>query len=211
MLKFKITKTLILGICLTLASSGGVYASTMVAPDTPVSSPAYVGQEYDAAILKLQSEIDQFVFAQHRGEFTDKGFSVTHTGPMGDYVEIGIQPYSEENAEYLYAKFGKEKVKIVEGQFASALAAVTGLAEPAMDTPLMADVSAPVQEDSGEVQANVVSDQVDRTGEVSITAEDSGKEPAKEDSNALVYGFGAVVVLGAGALGIRRLLPQTKK
>lgn len=219
MLKLKLTKTLVLGVCLTLASSGAVYASedksaeltagselavvsTMIAPDAPVSSPANPGQAIDEDVLKLQREIDRFVFDQHRGEFAEKGFSVTHTGPMVDYVEIGIEPYSEESAEYLYSMFGKEKVKVIEGQLAVTLAAATG-AEPAIDTPL----SAPVAEGAPEVVANVVSDAVDTTAEVSITSSESGEK----NSNALLYGLGVMVVLGAGAFGVKRMLPQGKK
>lgn len=28
---------------------------------------------------------------------SQKGFIVTHTGPIGDFVEIGIEPYNEAN------------------------------------------------------------------------------------------------------------------
>ncbi|AGA68412.1 hypothetical protein Desdi_0889 [Desulfitobacterium dichloroeliminans LMG P-21439] len=211
MLKFKFAKSLVLGMCLTIAFSGAVYASddktsaeaagqvqpaaasTMLAPDTAVSSPAYPGLDIPADLLNRQREIDQFVFEQHRGEFAEKGFSVTHTGPMADYVEIGIEPYSEASAEYLYGIFGKEKVKVVEGQLAVALAATSGGAEPALDTPL----SAPV--------GGVVAD-------VSITSSESGDKGTEESasSNTLLYGIGAVVVLGAGAFGIKRILPQKK-
>ncbi|MEL7656715.1 MAG: hypothetical protein AAGU75_12495, partial [Bacillota bacterium] len=129
MFKFKISRTLMLGMCLTLAASAPVYASEdrdmgqvsgvqpalasmMVEPSDPVVSP---GQEVDPALVELNKGIYQFIFEEHRGEFGDKGFSVTHTGLMSDYVEIGIQPYSEESAQYLYDRFGKEKVKVVEG------------------------------------------------------------------------------------------------
>lgn len=72
-------------------------------------------------ILKKQREVDQYVFEQHRDEIAQKGFVVTHTGPQGSYVEIGIEPYSENNAEYLYKLFGKDKVKVVQGQQAYTL------------------------------------------------------------------------------------------
>jgi hypothetical protein len=36
-------------------------------------------------------------------------------------VEIGITPYNEANADYLYGIFGKEMVKVVEGQQAVTL------------------------------------------------------------------------------------------
>lgn len=36
-------------------------------------------------------------------------------------MEIGITPYNEANAEFLYNIFGKEKVKVIEGQQAVTL------------------------------------------------------------------------------------------
>lgn len=221
-----LTKTLILGVCLTFGPASAVYASDsliaeganvssltvasiMVAPDAPVSSPAYPGQEIDPDLLKLQQRIDQFVFEEHRGEFADKGFSVTHTGPMGEYVEIGIQPYSDKSAEYLYSMFGKEKVKVVEGQFASTLAADIGAAEPA---PVMSELSSTDAGNDGEVKANVVSDDIDKTAEISITSAEDSKAEAGEakTNNALLYGIGAVAVLGVGAIGLKGLRAKNK-
>lgn len=226
MYKLKLSKALILGVCLTLASASAVYASDgliaekanassltvasiMVAPDTPVSSPANPGQEIDPDLLKLQQQIDQFVFEQHLGEFADQGFSVTHTGPMDSYVEIGIQPYSDKSAEYLYSMFGKERVKVVEGQFASTLAADVGAAEPA---PVMAELPATDAGNDGEVKANVVSDDIDKTAEISITSAEDSKTEAEEGktNNVLLYGIGAVAVLGVGAVGLKGLRSKSK-
>ncbi len=41
---------------------------------------------------------------------------MTHTAPFVIYVEIGITPLNDENAAYLYGIFGKDKVKVVDGQ-----------------------------------------------------------------------------------------------
>ncbi|WP_035214262.1 hypothetical protein [Desulfitobacterium hafniense] len=205
MFKFKISRTLMLGMCLTLAASAPVYASEdrdmgqvsgvqpalasmMVEPSDPVVSP---GQEVDPALVELNKGIYQFIFEEHRGEFGDKGFSVTHTGLMSDYVEIGIQPYSEESAQYLYDRFGKEKVKVVEGEFASPLAAAAGGAEPAVN-PLASG-----GETRNEAQAEGVSAKSD--------------EAQGEGSDAMLYGLGAVVVLGGGAFGVKRTLSRSKK
>ena len=46
---------------------------------------------------------------------------VTHTGPRDGFIEIGITPYSEEYAGYLYGIFGSDMVKVVEGQQAVTL------------------------------------------------------------------------------------------
>lgn len=206
MFKIKITKTLILGMCLAMAASAPVYASEdrgmdqvsgsqpalasmMVEPSNPVVSP---GQEIDPALQELNKEIYQFIFEEHRGEFGDKGFSVTHTGLMSDYVEIGIQPYSEKSAQYLYDRFGKEKVKVVEGEFAAPLAAAAGGAEPAVN-PLAASGA----EARNEAQAEGVSAKSD--------------EAQGEGSDAMLYGLGAVVVLGGGAFGVKRTLSRSKK
>ncbi|SHN63861.1 hypothetical protein [Desulfitobacterium chlororespirans] len=209
MFKFKIATTLVLGMCLTLAASGSVQAnedraveqapdtrpaltSMTVEPNDPVVSPAEPGQGVDPALQELNKVIYQFVFEEHRGEFGDKGFAVTHTGLMSDHVEIGIQPYSEEHAQYLYGLFGKEKVKVVEGEFASPLAAAAGGAEPAVDPLAVSGAEA-----GNAAQAKDAS-----------AARDGAQE---EGSDAILYGLGAVVVLGAGAFGVKRTLSRSKK
>lgn len=209
MFKFKVTKTLVLGMCLTLASSSAVQASEdraveqasgaqpalasmMVEPSDPMVTPANPGQGIDPVLQELNRVIYQFIFEEHRGEFEDKGFSVTHTGLMDDYVEIGIQPYREASAQYLYDKFGKEKVKVVKGEFASALATAAGGTEPAAN-PLAASGG----ETRNEAQAERVS------------TKSGGAQ--REGSDAMLYGLGAVVVLGAGAFGVSRTLSRSKK
>ncbi|MBB6214489.1 hypothetical protein HNQ80_000569 [Anaerosolibacter carboniphilus] len=85
-------------------------------PDAAVSYPAQDQGEINENISQKQREIDKYLFEDHAGEINKKGFNVTHTSPLDEYVEIGITPYSEENAEYLYELFGREMVKVVEGQ-----------------------------------------------------------------------------------------------
>jgi|GEM_PF-4190052 len=95
-------------------SGGGNTGMTVdsVSPDKAVSSPVMI----DEAILKKQNEIDAYLFKEHAKEVGQKGITVTHTVPFEDFVEIGILPLTEENQEYLYGIFGKEQVRIVEGQ-----------------------------------------------------------------------------------------------
>ncbi len=85
-------------------------------PDALLSVTAVNEEVIDEAILNKQMEIDQYVFDQHKDEILAKGFKVTHTGPFENYIEIGIIPYNEENAEYLYNIFGRDIVKVVEGK-----------------------------------------------------------------------------------------------
>ncbi|MCC5911360.1 MAG: hypothetical protein JJT76_13065 [Clostridiaceae bacterium] len=75
----------------------------------------------DEEILQRQREIDKYLFEDHTEEMNEKDFRVTHTGPYNDYVEVGITPYSEKNANYLYELLGEDKVKVVEGYQAELL------------------------------------------------------------------------------------------
>lgn len=142
MIKNKAIKALVIGACLVGSSMAGVYADE----NTPVTKPAIVdpakegSQVYTIQIEsvkqetpqdKKQLEIDRYVFADHVKEMADKGITVTNTGVVGDYVEVGITPYTEENANYLYGIFGKDLIKVVEGQQAVALNTVSPAAEQA--------------------------------------------------------------------------------
>ncbi|ABR47692.1 copper amine oxidase domain protein [Alkaliphilus metalliredigens QYMF] len=89
--------------------------------DAPVSDFARQPRELNENILQKQREIDKYLFKDHVEEMNKKDFKVTHTGPYDDYVEIGITPYNEENATYLYDIFGEDEVKVVEGQQAVTL------------------------------------------------------------------------------------------
>jgi len=101
------------------------------APDAAVSNlvdePKFISNE----ILQRQSEIDKYLFEEYAEEINKKDFIVTYTGPFDDYIEIGITPYNEENAMYLYSILGEDKVKVVEGQQAELY--TTSLASDAID------------------------------------------------------------------------------
>jgi hypothetical protein len=71
------------------------------------------GTEQD--LVSKQSEIDKTVFEEKAAEIAEMGFTVTNTGVIDGAVEIGITPYSESYAEYLYGLFGKDDVRVVEG------------------------------------------------------------------------------------------------
>jgi hypothetical protein len=83
------------------------------------------GAAFAASVDEKHQEVDQFLFEQHNGDFSEQGFTVTHTAPVNDMVEIGITPFDEAHAAYLYDIFGKEMVKVVEGQQAVTLASPT--------------------------------------------------------------------------------------
>jgi hypothetical protein len=109
---------LIIGI---LAAFGG--GAALAAPDDGANvgrgSGAMTVTVTDPGIypelLAKQKEIDDFVFGTGSEELAKLGFKVTHTAPVGDRVEIGIVPYEENYAKFLYEKFGRDKVSVVEG------------------------------------------------------------------------------------------------
>ena len=78
-------------------------------------SPTFSATAINEEMLNKQREIDLYVFDSHKDEIDEKGFKVTHTEPLDNYVEIGIMPYNEENAEYLYNVLGRDIIKVVEG------------------------------------------------------------------------------------------------
>lgn len=146
------------------------------------SSTEEMSISIDEVLLQKQQEIDQYVFEEHAAEIEAQGFIVTHTGPIGDVVEIGIQPYSEENANYLYELFGNELVKVVEGQQAVTLDLVT--------TSLETDDT----EDTVEMEI------------VSATDDASEALQEKEDSKSspFIISFVVIFILGCTALLIRK-------
>lgn len=86
-------------------------------------------------IFDKQQQIDKYLFEDHADDIALRGFTVTHTAPMETYVEIGITPYADENANYLYGIFGSDIVKVVEGEQAVLLTDNAGtLEEPVTDT-----------------------------------------------------------------------------
>lgn len=122
------------------ASDEGISPYTAQQPmdmglDTPVSDlipeERAIDKEWQLGyqseeLYQKHREIDKYVFKDHIEELRLKGFGVTHTGPRGEFIEIGITPFNKEYADYLYKVFGSDMVKVVEGQQAVTLPLVTG-------------------------------------------------------------------------------------
>lgn len=113
MISKKKISAVITGACIALNSMTGVYADTAF-PDTPVSIQIQQVDNGDVLTQK-QQEIDLYVFEQYNKDFEEKGITVTSTGVINGYVEVGITPFNEGNANYLYEIFGKDQVRVVEG------------------------------------------------------------------------------------------------
>ena len=143
----KFIKNIILGLSFTVVFSGAVFANDqsvepmqkslpvdtvkmeeaegdvfiqIMEEDAPDAAVSHMAEEpaITEDILNKQKEIDQYLFGDYMKDIEEKGFTVSHTVPTEEYVEIGITPYTEENAQYLYSIFGKEQVKVVEGELA---------------------------------------------------------------------------------------------
>lgn len=113
--KSNFMKAALFGLFISAFSTGVAFAETNTGKDTPVAITAESAQT-DKELTELQAKIDQFVFVDHADEIKAKEFMVTTTGVIDGYVEVGILPYSEENAKLITDNFGTEKVKVVEGE-----------------------------------------------------------------------------------------------
>lgn len=113
MIKTQFLKAVMLGLCLSTLYTGVAYADTI---DGKAAEVTTQDTGSGSEVLNLQGEIDQYVFTDHFDELQKKGITVTQTTPMDNYVEIGIAPFNDENANYLYDIFGKDKVKVVKGE-----------------------------------------------------------------------------------------------
>jgi|GEM_PF-946851 len=110
--KFK--RACIMGMCITAMSSGAVFASTPKYEILPIRN-IEIGAE-NTALSQKHREIDTYLFKENSKEIEARGFKVIYTGPREDYIEIGILPFNQENADFLYELFGKDMVKVVGGE-----------------------------------------------------------------------------------------------
>lgn len=107
-------KTLLLILCLVVAvMAAGPAAANQ--SDLEFRLEQRLKEIEGNELLELQWQIDRYVFYENAGKIAEAGFTVTHTAPVDGVVEIGILPFSEENAGFLYEIFGWDKVKVVEG------------------------------------------------------------------------------------------------
>ncbi|HEX2947550.1 MAG TPA: hypothetical protein VHT96_16555 [Clostridia bacterium] len=108
------------------AASGIARTGSGTAPAAVVSEPAGEPDQISKAMYVKQSEIDKYLFDEHKAEIAAKGITVTYTVASSDFVEIGIMPFNKENEEFIYQALGRDQVKVVEG--AQAIAYSTGSA-----------------------------------------------------------------------------------
>jgi len=126
MRKSNLVKGFMLGLCMSVLTSGVAFAQMSGETIPAVSDEAQTDEMKE--LYALQKDIDQYLLVDHVKEIEDKGFMINYTSPMDSYVEIGISPFSDENANYLYELFGKDKVKVVE--FDQSVIYASGIADP---------------------------------------------------------------------------------
>ena len=113
MIRKKLFKIISLSLALSVSSIGFAFAETSTNLDEPVSIQITA---VDEAMYEVQAEIDKLLFEQNYAkDLSEKGISVTHTGTVDDYVEVGITPYTPENADAVIKLLGKDNIKVVEG------------------------------------------------------------------------------------------------
>lgn len=113
--KSNFMKAALFGLFLTTFSTGVAFAETNGSADIQIAITAKTASS-DNELSLLQGKIDQYVFVDHADEIKGKEFMVTNTGVVDGYIEVGILPYSEENAKFITDTFGTEKVKVIEGE-----------------------------------------------------------------------------------------------
>ncbi len=153
MIKIKYVKALMLGICLSAISSGVALAGTL---ENKTAEIAVQDTATDSKLADLQSKVDQYVFTDHFDDIQKQGFTVTHTAPMEGYIEVGITPFSDKNADYLYDALGKDDIKVVEGEEFMLYTTM----ETAPDSVPTSDVDAKVLDKQDEVNKILFQDKI---------------------------------------------------
>lgn len=112
-MKSKYIKGIMLGLCISALSTSVVFAQ-QVSSSNVTAINAVAEPEGTKELMEKQRQIDQYLFEDHAKELEAKDIFVNYTSIAGDSIEIGISPYNDENANYLYDALGKDGIKIVE-------------------------------------------------------------------------------------------------
>lgn len=135
MIRSRLLKAAMLGLCLSAFPAGIASAGQLAAPDELAHEREEALTKEQEALFLKQEEIDRYLFTEHAGEIKEKGFSIYSTVVAENVIEIGIVPFNKDNADYLYNIFGSDVIEVVEGDisiiYASGFAGTdTATAEP---------------------------------------------------------------------------------
>lgn len=199
-------RILSISLCILVSTMGTAFAvaEDLIPPDSPVH---YDTGEINKEIYIKQVELDRTLFNEYISDLYEKGITVTHTVPTDEYVEIGITPFNEENANFIYDLVGKDKIKIVEGIEAVTLEYAEDLVTDGPATSYVADAgpadsSISDSDTAKEIEeASIVS--TDAKEEVSTVSTDENEEVKKSNIPFVLGGITAVLV-GALLFGRKR-------
>lgn len=111
-----IFKVVLISACMVTLSSTVAFG----AEDNGQSTSSEAVQNVDNKLYDKQVEIDKLLFDEHAKDIESMGFKVVSTFPTDGLIEIGITPYSQTNADYIYQLLGSDLIKVVEGDQAVA-------------------------------------------------------------------------------------------
>ncbi|MDD4112945.1 MAG: hypothetical protein PHC56_07935 [Herbinix sp.] len=116
MIRRNLLKTFALGLCMSALFAGRIDLGTAYAQSGGGTSPTHRAATYseDNALFEIQAKMDQYLFVDHVEDIEAMGFKVIYTGVADTYVEVGITPYNDEYAAFIYDEFGNELVKVVD-------------------------------------------------------------------------------------------------
>ncbi len=193
MIKRNLMKAVMMGLCMAALSTSGTAFAMVGAGSTGSVGVEVMTPELEALYAK-QSEIDKILLKDHVRDIELKGFMVNTTGVIDDVIEIGISPYSEENAAYIYELVGKEDVKVVEFDMSVIYQTSAPLVAPDETTSSDADGVVTIQDTDAaeaedgkmEIQIESVEDAEDDKMEIQIESVADGSDEKLETVSAPV-------------------------
>lgn len=205
MFQKKLFKILSLSLSLSVASMGLAFADADQSLVRPISIELTAADE---ALYEKQAEIDKMLFEKYTKDLEEKGIVVTHTGAIENSIEVGITPYTPENADIVNKLIGDDTVKVVEGTMAVTLQYNPELNEETVDPRVVMD-PAELADDSqivsvtGEVpeEAQPISAPADAVEDAKVISAPVEKE---KGISPVVIGAGAVALMGIGALMLKK-------
>lgn len=217
-MKSKYIKGIMLGLCISAFSTSVAFAQVATSDDVLAISEV-VQSEGAKELMEKQRQIDQYLFEDHAKELEAKDIFVNYTGIVDDYIEIGISPYNDENADYLYNALGNEDIKVVE--FDQSIIYASG---PAIEDKMYKDGDVQIQIESVDDQTSPEEEQLYYTTGVeeneAVTEVKTVSKPESTDlisqntektSNTANYAYILVAVAAIGGLGTIIIRSNIKK
>ncbi len=195
MIKSKLVKAFMLGLCLSAFSTGVAFAQ--METRTEDTSSAVVGEvipEELEVLYAKQAEIDRYLFTDHAKEIEEKGIFINYTGVNVDVIEIGISPFTDENANYLYDIFGKDGIKVVEFD-ESVIYMTSGPVDDTVTSEVLPDkaelyetvVDPNTSVDDGSAPDAIGEDKVYKGGEEEVQIQIESTDEVLEDSDDVIF------------------------